>query len=143
VAQEAFVKAYTRLDRFRGDSPFRPWLLAIVANEARNLQRSRRRREALATRFAARADPVDTSADQPAETAVAEERRAALLGALRAMDDRDREVLACRYLLDLSEAETAQALGWRLGTVKSRSARALAKLRTRLAAGHASEVPHG
>jgi len=55
------------------------------------------------------------------------------------LDDRDREVVVCRYLLDLSEAETAQTLGWPLGTVKSRTARALARLRTRLSA----EVHHG
>jgi RNA polymerase sigma factor (sigma-70 family) len=142
VVQEAFVKAFGKLRLFRGDSPFRPWLLAIVANEARNLQRSRRRREALAVRAAGRADPPDHGSDQPAESAVAAERRAALLAALRTLDDRDREVLVCRYLLDLSEAETAQTLGWRLGTVKSRAARALAKLRTRLGTGVVSEVPH-
>ena len=50
------------------------------------------------------------------------------------MFTRDREVVVCRYLLDLSEAETAQALGWPKGTVKSRTARALARLRTRLGA---------
>ncbi len=142
VVQEAFVKAFGKLRLFRGDSQFRPWLLAIVANEARNLQRSRRRREALALRAAARAEPP-VAADSPADTAVAAERRAALLAALRSLDDRDREVLVCRYLLDLSEAETAQTLGWRLGTVKSRSARALVKLRALLGQGLASEVPHG
>jgi RNA polymerase sigma factor (sigma-70 family) len=143
VVQEAFVKAFGKLRLFRGDSPFRPWLLAIVANEARNLQRSRRRRDALALRVAARAEPADRVTDGPADTALAAERRAALLAGLRALDDRDREVLVCRYLLDLSEAETAQTLGWRLGTVKSRTARALARLRTRLGPGLASEVSHG
>ncbi|HKT05420.1 MAG TPA: sigma-70 family RNA polymerase sigma factor, partial [Rugosimonospora sp.] len=85
----------------------------------------------------------DAAPDAPADNAVASERRAALLRALRALDVRDREVLVCRYLLDLSEVETAQTLGWRLGTVKSRAARALAKLRNRLEPGLASEVPHG
>jgi RNA polymerase sigma factor (sigma-70 family) len=143
VVQEAFVKAYRKLRHFRGESQFRPWLLAIVANEARNLQRTRRRRDALALRAAARAEQPNGTGDLPADTAVATERRMALVTALRALDDRDREVLVCRYLLDLSEAETAQTLGWRLGTVKSRTARALVKLRTRLGPGLASEVPHG
>jgi RNA polymerase sigma factor (sigma-70 family) len=143
VVQEAFVKAFGKLRLFRGDSQFRPWLLAIVANETRNLQRSRRRRDTLASRVAARADIPDRSGDLPADTALATERRMALVTALRALDDRDREVLVCRYLLDLSEAETAQTLGWRLGTVKSRTARALVKLRTRLGPGVGSEVSHG
>jgi RNA polymerase sigma-70 factor (ECF subfamily) len=50
AAQEAFIKAYRALDRFRSDAPFRPWLLSIVANEARNRLRSSSRRAALAER---------------------------------------------------------------------------------------------
>jgi RNA polymerase sigma factor (sigma-70 family) len=139
VLQEAFVKAFRRLPLYRGESPFRSWLLAIVANETRNLHRSRRRRDGLVLRAAAREAAPVTGPDLPADAALAAERRAALLDAVRHLDDRDREVVVCRYLLDLSEAETAQTLGWPLGTVKSRTARALAKLRARLSA----EVRHG
>jgi RNA polymerase sigma-70 factor (ECF subfamily) len=53
----------------------------------------------------------------------------ALLRAVERLGDRDRDVLACRYFLELSEAETAAALGVRRGTVKSRTARALHRLR--------------
>jgi RNA polymerase sigma-70 factor (ECF subfamily) len=52
-----------------------------------------------------------------------------LLEAVNALDERDRDVLACRYFLELSEDETARVLGLRRGTVKSRTARALARLR--------------
>ena len=52
AAQEAFVRAWLALRRFRRGAEFRPWLLAIVANEARNRVRSRRRREGLAERAA-------------------------------------------------------------------------------------------
>ena len=52
VAQEAFVKAFRALGRFRAGKPFRPWLLRIVANEARNHRRSAGRRGALALRAA-------------------------------------------------------------------------------------------
>jgi RNA polymerase sigma-70 factor (ECF subfamily) len=142
VVQEAFVKAYHRLRHYRGDSPFRSWLLAIVANQARNLHRFRRRQDGLVLRAAARVEPPD-SPDLPAEAAVAAERRAALLDALRTLGERDRAVVVCRYLLDLSEAETAQTLGWPLGTVKSRTARALSRLRTRLGPALAGEVRHG
>src|SRR6185295_14006381 len=50
--------------------------------------------------------------------------------ALNRLPERDRLVLACRYLLDLSEEETAAALACRRGTVKSRLARALERLRS-------------
>jgi RNA polymerase sigma-70 factor, ECF subfamily len=138
VVQEAFVKAFNQLSRYRGESGFRPWLLAIVANETRNLHRSRRRREGLALRAATTGgrEPVD-----PADSAVAAERRQRLLDQIQKLDRRDREVLVCRFLLDLSEAETAVTLRVPKGTVKSRTARALAKLRDRLGAPVAGEVP--
>jgi RNA polymerase sigma factor (sigma-70 family) len=126
VAQEAFVKAYLALPRFRPGAAFRPWLLTIVANEARNRRRSAGRRGALALR-AAEPERVE---DRSAETQViAAESRAALLGALSRLRDDDRLVLGCRYLLELSEAETAAALGVPAGTVKSRTSRALERLR--------------
>jgi RNA polymerase sigma-70 factor (ECF subfamily) len=130
VVQEALVKAYRQLSRYRGESGFRPWLLAIVANETRNLHRSRGRRDGVLRRAVRREMPV--LAPDPAETAEANERRQRLVDRLRRLDQRDRDVLVCRYLLDLSEAETAVALGWPKGTVKSRTARALARLREHL-----------
>jgi RNA polymerase sigma-70 factor, ECF subfamily len=65
----------------------------------------------------------------PETLVLAGARRETLLAALAALDERDRSVLTCRYLLDLSEEETAAALGCRRGTVKSRTSRALARLR--------------
>ncbi|HEX2186328.1 MAG TPA: sigma factor, partial [Chloroflexota bacterium] len=53
AAQEAFIKAYYALGRFRPGAPFRPWLLQIVANEARNRRRAGGRRGGLALRVAA------------------------------------------------------------------------------------------
>jgi RNA polymerase sigma-70 factor (ECF subfamily) len=139
VVQEALVKAYRQLSRYRGESGFKAWLLAIVANETRNLHRSRRRRDGLLLRAAAREEPEPISPD-PAETAMATERRQQLLDQLRRLDRRDREVLVCRYLLDLSEAETAVTLGLPKGTVKSRTARALARLRGRLTGEEGSDA---
>ena len=128
AAQDAFVKAWRALGRFRQGAPFRPWLLKIVANEARNRRRAAGRRAALELRLVAREPSGDAAPSPEAETVAADER-AALLAALTRLRDEDRLVLACRFLLDLSEEETAAALGVRRGTVKSRGSRALARLR--------------
>ncbi len=69
------------------------------------------------------------AAPSPEEAALDAGERQRLLAALEELPEQAREILGCRYLLDLSEEETAAALGVRLGTVKSRSARALDKLR--------------
>jgi RNA polymerase sigma-70 factor (ECF subfamily) len=130
AVQDAFVKAYGALGRFRAGSPFRPWVLRIVGNEARNRRRSAGRRSALALRVA---DPGDARTESPEDAAVASERRRALAAAVASLDDRDREVIALRWFAELSEAEMAVALGVRPGTVKSRLARAMSRLRDVLA----------
>jgi RNA polymerase sigma-70 factor, ECF subfamily len=112
AAQDGFVKAHAALPRFREGSPFRPWLLAIVANEARNRVRGAGRRVRLAQRVA--------------------EERDELLAAVERLPQPAREAIACRYLLELSEEETAAALGCARGTVKSRLSRALERLRVEL-----------
>jgi RNA polymerase sigma factor (sigma-70 family) len=131
AVQEAFVKAYRALGRFRAGAPFRPWLLTIVVNEARNRRRSAGRRERLALRAAE--DPLSGGAVPSPEAALLEsEQRRELLAAVEDLREDDRLALSCRYLLGLSEEETAAALGWRRGTVKSRTSRALERLRDRL-----------
>jgi RNA polymerase sigma factor (sigma-70 family) len=130
AAQDGFVKAYRALWRFRPGAPFKPWLLRIVANEARNRRRSAGRRSALALRAAQ--EPSGEAAPSPEAALLGAERREQLVAALNRLPERDREALCCRYLLDLSEAETAAALGVRPGTVKSRVSRALERLRAEL-----------
>jgi RNA polymerase sigma factor (sigma-70 family) len=132
AAQEGFVKAWRALPRFRAGAPFRPWLLAIVANEARNRRRAAGRRAGLALRAAAEPGEAGRPVPGPEGTVLASAERAELLAGLAALDERDRAVLACRFLLELSEEETAAALGCRRGTVKSRTSRALERLRARL-----------
>jgi RNA polymerase sigma-70 factor (ECF subfamily) len=130
VVQEAFVKAYAALGRFRAGAAFRPWLLRIVVNEARNLHRAAGRRSAREQRSWALTEPLLlTRRDDPAETALSHERQQALVRGLAALSQPQREVVTCRYLLDIDEAECAAVLGWPRGTVKSRLHRALARLR--------------
>jgi RNA polymerase sigma factor (sigma-70 family) len=128
AAQDAFLKAYAALSRFRPGAPFRPWILRIVANEARNRRRSARRREDLWLRLAEGRPSGDAA---PSPEAVILERRAneRLLAAVSRLSERDRIIIAYRYFVDLSEAELAEVLGVRPGTVKSRLSRALARLR--------------
>jgi RNA polymerase sigma factor (sigma-70 family) len=128
AVQDSFVKAHRALGRFRPGAPFRPWLLQIVANEARNRRRSAGRRGALVLR-AREEGPSEGAAPSPERALLSVEERTVLLEALESLPERDRLVIACRYLLELSEAETAAALGCRRGTVKSRLSRALERLR--------------
>jgi RNA polymerase sigma factor (sigma-70 family) len=127
ATQEAFVKAYRALNRFRPGAPFRPWLLTIVANEARNRRRSAGRRANLTLRAAQ--EGSSAMAVSPEAAVVAAERREELLSSLGALSEGDRLVISCRYFLELSEEETAATLGCARGTVKSRLSRALVRLR--------------
>ena len=142
VVQEAFVKAFLHLSRFRVGEPFGPWLLRIVANETKNLSRSQRRRAALALRLRT-TESGDSTTDGPVDEVLAAERRARLVAVVSGLPDRERQALVCRYFLDLSEAETAQVLGWPLGSVKSRTSRALNRLRGLLAPGEQNRVSSG
>jgi RNA polymerase sigma-70 factor, ECF subfamily len=131
AAQEAFVKVYRTLDRFRSGAPFRPWLLTVVANEARNRRRAAGRRLGLTLR-AAEQHGSQNAPPSPETAVVAEERRAELLGAVEGLRGEDREVISLRYFLELSEAEAASVMGCARGTVKSRLSRAVGRLRAKM-----------
>jgi RNA polymerase sigma-70 factor (ECF subfamily) len=128
AAQDGFVKAHRALGRFRRGRPLAPWLLRIVANEARNRRRSAARRERLTLRAVDQVRPGD-AVPSPEAALLAREEQERLLAAVEALGDDHREAVVCRFLLGLSEEETAAALGIRRGTVKSRVSRALARLR--------------
>lgn len=126
ACQEAFVKAYRALGRFDPQRPFRPWLLAIVANEARSRGRQSRRVAQLLERAASRPPPAIDSAE---EQALARVGSGALVQGFGRLREDEQVTLALRYVLDLSEEDTAGLLGCAQGTVKSRTSRALARLR--------------
>ena len=134
AAQDAFVKAYAALGRFRAGAPLRPWLMRIAINESRNRRRAAGRRQALALR-AARERPSEDADPSPEAALLAREQRRELLAVVDGLRDEDRLVIACRFFLGLSEREAADALGWRLGTVKSRLSRALVRLQAELGEG--------
>ncbi len=128
AVQEAFVKAYYALGRFRAGSPFRPWLLRIVANESIDRARGAARTVSLGLRPDTDDGPADPGQPTPEATSLALEQRDELLTAVNALRPEDRLVIACRYWL-----------GCARGTVKSRLSRALMRLRARLPASLAPE----
>lgn len=131
AAQEGFIKAFHSLHRFRPGSSFRPWLITIVANEARNRVRSASRRAGLAER-AFRDHPSGDAAPSPEAAVLASSDRDDLVTALSRLREDDRLVIAYRYLFDMPESEIAEALGCPRGTVKSRLSRSMARLREAL-----------
>ncbi|MEU9555224.1 RNA polymerase sigma factor [Streptomyces fumanus] len=107
VVQQAFVKAYCALGRFRDGMAFKPWLLAIVANETRNTVRTAARQRTLAGREAAltEAEPLIPESADPAVATLRTERRAALLAALEKLSEEHRLVVT--YWLTLGEKASA------------------------------------
>ena len=123
VAQEAFVRAFLALDRFDRERPFKPWLLQITRNLAKNRLRSLSRYWAMARRWWQEQDPV-------AEAAHLRQSESVLLWqAVQQLRPKAQEVIYLRYFLEMSEAETAVALAVPAGTVKSRLHRALQQLK--------------
>jgi RNA polymerase sigma-70 factor (ECF subfamily) len=134
VVQIASLKAYRAFDRFRVGMPFGPWFLTIVANEARSCWRARVRNTVLARRAAEEVALWDAP-----QLVSIDEFRAPLAAAIGSLPTKHREVVVCRYLLGLSEEETAQRLSLPNGTVKSRLSRAIERLRVELDVRGSSE----
>jgi RNA polymerase sigma-70 factor (ECF subfamily) len=131
ASQDAFVKAYRALGSFRTGAQPRPWLLRIVANEARNRVRSAGRRQRLELRLA-EGFRLGDAAPSPEAAAVDADERQRRLALVNELDENDRQVIASRYFLELNSEEAAAALGIPEGTVKSRLARALSRLREKV-----------
>jgi RNA polymerase sigma factor (sigma-70 family) len=143
VVQEAFVKAYRALGSFKDGAEFRPWLLRIVANETSNARRAAGRRVARESAGSDLLPPLGSVAEV-GETAALHEDLELFRVRVAGLPDGQRLVVACRFLLDLDEAQTAQVLGISRGTVKSRTHRALARLRAAMDAEQPGEgVRHG
>ena len=129
LAQECFLSAYQAMAGFRGEAKVKTWLYRI----AYNLFLQQRRSSA--------ARPLMQTLDEQVPPAAAEGNLAGdvalsldLQLAMRRLSEPEREAIACCYAADLSHAEAAELLGWRLGTLKTHVLRAKAKLRVALAA---------
>jgi len=137
IVQDAFVSVHANLASYRGSGSVRSWMLRVVANHAKNHVRGqarRRHRDDLHARLNTRPlEGTDAIAERQLE-------REALIEALGRLSHDDREVLGSRFMAGLSEAETAEVLGVALGTVKSRTSRALGRLQHEFDVNEASEV---
>jgi RNA polymerase sigma-70 factor (ECF subfamily) len=133
ATQEACMKAWLALERFRPGASFRPWLVQIAVNEALNRRRSAGRRAGLALRLNPPVARPESAPSAEAE-ALAVQERAQLAAAVGQLREDDQLIIAARYFLGLSEAEAAIALSLRLGTAKSRLSRALGRLQRQLEA---------
>jgi RNA polymerase sigma-70 factor (ECF subfamily) len=128
VAQEAFVRAFLSLERFEIGRPFRPWLMAITVNLARNRRRSFGRYLNNLRRLIER-EPEPVQLHQYGEDLQARREAHQLWQAVQQLNQKGQEVVYLRYFLEMSEAETAETLDIPPGTVKSRLHRALKQLR--------------
>jgi RNA polymerase sigma-70 factor (ECF subfamily) len=125
VAQDSFIRAYKKLDQFDEQRPFRPWLLQITKNLARNRQRSLGRYWHMVQRFFQThpdAHMVAAPTDQTADAQL-------LWQAVQKLKPMAQEIIYLRFFMAMSEAETAVSLNIAPGTVKSRTHRALKQLR--------------
>ncbi len=129
AVQNAYVKAHRSLGRFRRGAPFRPWLLQIVVNEARNVRRSEQRHERLALRAG---EAVDIDAPTSDDALARREDVEAVLAALTRLSEQDRVALALRYFADLTDRDAAAVAGVTEGAYRVRVLRALRRLRANL-----------
>ena len=123
VVQDAFVAMHGRWRTLKDPEKGLAYLRQTVVNRSRSVLRHR----GVQARYVV---PAARHLHGTDEDALVSERRTAVLDALRALPERQREVLALRYYLDLSEADIAQTLGISRGAVKSHASRGVAALRS-------------
>lgn len=133
IAQETFLRAYTRLALYDRTRPFHPWLFRIAVNLCLNQRRGERPRE----------EPVDPTEENgerelvspaatPAEVAEARELQRSVRAAMLSLPPRYRAAVTMRYVAGLDYSEIAQALEVPIGTVKTHLFRAKELLREKL-----------
>ena len=121
-AQEAFIRAFARLDQFDAERPFGPWVRRVAANLC--LNRLASAREASVSLDDERDEPMMASSADPAATAEQAETAEALRAAMAALPAQYRAVIELRHFHDLSYAEIAAELGLPVSDVKSHLFRA-------------------
>jgi RNA polymerase sigma-70 factor (ECF subfamily) len=135
VTQEAFVAAFRSIRTYRGEGSPRAWLLRIATRLA--FRRLAQRRESVELDLVGEERLADRTTE-PARAVVAAERQRAIRAAITSLPEPYREVVALRFLADLSLADVAEATGRPLNTVKTHLRRGLERLRPILATDEAA-----
>jgi RNA polymerase sigma-70 factor (sigma-E family) len=130
VVQDAFLGLYRHWDRLDDPGNALTYVRSAVLNRCRNALRQRGQRDRHDRQGAG-----PTASESAEAVALIGEEHQQVLAAIRALPDRQREALALRFYLDLSEEETARAMGVSRGTVKSSTSRAVAALGRKLKEG--------
>lgn len=144
AAQEAFIKAYRNLGRFRAEARFSTWLIAIVLNEARG--RLRRKQPGLTDSIDDTEGPITPAQltdwrEIPSQSLERQEIRSLIRRALEALPLAYREVFVLREIEERNVQETAETLGITIASVKMRLHRARLMLQKQLAPQLASATP--
>jgi RNA polymerase sigma factor (sigma-70 family) len=133
LAGEVFTRAFQARRRFRLEfGSARPWLLGIAANLVRQRARRLRRRERALLRLRSWQPATSDESDELAKRADASAARGQLAAAFATLTSGEREIVALHVFGGLSHSEIARSLHLPVGTVKSRMARALHKLREQI-----------
>ena len=137
VAQEAFIKAYRAIGRFRGDSAFYTWLYRIAINTAKNYLVASGRRPPRSDIDAQDAEQYEGATGlkeyaTPERLLLRDEIQAAIVEAIDELPDELRTAITLRELEGLSYEEIAQTMECPIGTVRSRIFRARDAIDTRL-----------
>lgn len=132
LTQEAFLKAYRELPKFRGEAKFSTWLYQIALNLCRDYWRGQKRRPEQLREPQELAAVVLSEAASPELQAQSGREAERLRRALDSLPEIYREALTLRYLADLSYEEMGEASGEGLSNLKMRVARGLAQLKRRL-----------
>jgi len=130
LAQETFIRAWTALPNFRGQSKFRTWLYRIATNLCYNrLPNLRRSLNELGDEVVAEIPEMDAAFTNPARRLESKELREYLRRAMENLDEHYRLLITLRYQDELSYDEIASTLSLPLGTVKTGLFRAKERLR--------------
>jgi RNA polymerase sigma-70 factor, ECF subfamily len=130
IAQEAMLAAVRSIDAFDRRRPFRPWLHRIVVNRSLDWLRARSRRPEVSVELAVPRGAASAGAPDERPAAISDE----LMCALGALEPEERALIVMRHLLGYRSPELARALGMPAATVRTRLARALARVRAQLEA---------
>jgi RNA polymerase sigma-70 factor (ECF subfamily) len=131
AVQDTFLRVFERIDRYRGESSFETWLVAVTINVCRDRLRRRKVRQALSLDWLRPGwlTRVPGRGEDPAEAVQRQEHHRSLWDTVDRLDERHRLPLILRYHYGLSCGEVAEALGLATGTVYVRLSEGRRRLR--------------